>query len=76
MPKISPISYKKLVCVFEKDGFAYVRTKGDHLVYFKPNSLRPLVIPMYEHIPVFVIKNLMRTAGMTREKYFELLESC
>lgn len=76
MPKILPISYKRLVCVFEKDGFAFVRTKGDHLVYFKSGILRPIVIPMYDDVPVFIIKTLMRTAGISRERYFELLEKC
>ena len=32
-----------------------------------------LVIPKYAAIPVFIIKNNLRTAGMTRERYFELL---
>jgi hypothetical protein len=31
------------------------------------------VIPRYASIPVFIIKNNLRTAGMTRERYFELL---
>jgi len=33
------------------------------------------VIPMYRAVPVFIIKNLLRTAGMNRDRYFELLES-
>jgi hypothetical protein len=27
-------------------------------------------------VPVFVIRNNMRTAGMDRERYFELLKQC
>ncbi len=29
---------------------------------------------MYDEVPVFIIKNLLRTAGMSRERYFELFE--
>jgi len=36
--------------------------------------IRPLVITAYHEVPVFIIKNLLRTAAMTRERYFELLE--
>jgi hypothetical protein len=43
------------------------------LIYVKTGVARPLVIPAYSEIPVFIIKNLLRTAGMTRERYFELL---
>ena len=76
MPPIQPVHYKRLVCVFEKDGFSYSRTKGDHLIYTKPGTPRPLVIPMYDQVPVFIIKNLLRSAGMTRDRYFELLAQC
>ena len=75
MPKLNPVSYKQLVRVFEADGFLWARTEGDHMVYTKPGVLRPVVIPKYSAVPVFVIKNNLRTAGMSRERYFELLDS-
>ena len=59
--------------VFEAEGFSFVRQRGDHLIYTKAGVKRPLVIPAYKAVPVFIIKNLLRTAGMTRERYFELL---
>ena len=76
MPKLSPVSFKVLQCVFELDGFTHVRTEGDHLVLTKPGVLRSVVIPKYAGIPVFIIKNNLRTAGMSRERYFELLGQC
>lgn len=74
MPRLTPLSYRRLVRLFERDGWQHSRTRGDHLVYTKPGAIRALVIPMYEAVPVFVIKNLLRTAGMSRIRYFELLE--
>ena len=74
MPSLRPVSYKTLCRVFERAGFQFVRQEGDHLVYTKPGVLRPVVIPMYAAIPVFIIKNNLRTAGITRERYFDLLE--
>lgn len=74
MSKITPIHYKKLVRIFELEGFQYKRTKGDHLIYSKPGISRPIVIPKYREIPVFVIKNNLSSAGITRERYLELLK--
>jgi len=74
MHKIVPIHFRQLAIVFEKAGFIYSRTKGDHAIYIKPGISRPLVIPKYKQIPVFIIKNLLRTANISREKYFELLK--
>lgn len=75
MPSLRPVNYTTLVAVFEKDGFVFDRQAGDHRIYTKQGVKRPLVIPMYRAVPVFIIKNLLRTAGMSRERYFELLES-
>ncbi len=73
MPKLSPVSYKKLVKVFEAEGFRHVRTEGDHMAFTKAGVTRPIVIPKYAAVPVFIIKNNLRTAGMSRDRYFELL---
>jgi len=73
MPALRPVSYKVLAKVFEKDGFTFMRQHGDHLIYTKAGVTRPLVIPTYPAVPVFIVKNLLRAAGMNRERYFELL---
>jgi predicted RNA binding protein YcfA (HicA-like mRNA interferase family) len=79
MAALRPVHYSKLVAVFEKDGFLFNRQRGDHLIYTKSGVARPLVIPAYQEVPVFIIKNLLknllRSAGMSRERYLELVES-
>lgn len=50
-----------------------MRTEGDHFVYTKPGVARPVVIPDWDEVPVFIIKNNLRTAGLSREEYFALL---
>jgi hypothetical protein len=42
----------------------------------KPGARRPVVIPQYREVPEFIIKNNMRSANMSRERYFELLALC
>lgn len=73
MPKISPIPPERLKRVFEKAGFRCVRIEGDHFVYTKEGVPRPVVIPDWKEVPVFIIKNNLRTAGLTRDEYFGLL---
>ncbi|HYE70613.1 MAG TPA: type II toxin-antitoxin system HicA family toxin [Aquabacterium sp.] len=72
-PKLAPTDWKTLKKIFEADGFVYERTVGSHMSFSKPGVLRPIVIPKYDEVPVFIIKGLMRTAGMSRDRYFELL---
>jgi len=75
MPKITAIPAWKLRRILEKAGFQCVRTEGDHFVYTKQGISRPVVIPDWKELPVFIIKNNIRTAGISREEYFNLLES-
>ncbi|MCX5830451.1 MAG: type II toxin-antitoxin system HicA family toxin [Deltaproteobacteria bacterium] len=59
--------------VFERAGFTCVRIEGDHYVYTKDGIARPIVIPDWQEIPVFIIKNNLRSANISREEYFSLL---
>jgi hypothetical protein len=47
--------------------------EGDPMVFTKPGVIRPVVVPKYAAVPVFIIKNNLRTAGMSRDRYFDLL---
>ena len=52
------------------------REGSSHNVYVKKGWVRPVIIPRYSQVGVDIIKNNLRTAGMTRERYFELLAEC
>jgi len=73
--RIAPVPHQRLVKVFELDGFTVRRQKGDHLILTKPGVKRPLVIKTSpREVPVTHILTNMRTAEMSRERYFELLD--
>ena len=73
MPRITPIKWKTLECIFLKDGFDFDRQDGDHRCYVKEGVLRPVVIPTYREIDTEIIKSNMRTARITR-KIFSAIE--
>lgn len=74
MPRLTPVPASVLRRVFELAGFTCSRTEGDHFVYTKAGISRPVVIPDWNPVPVFIIKNNLRTAGLSREEYFRLLD--
>jgi predicted RNA binding protein YcfA (HicA-like mRNA interferase family) len=76
MPRITPIDWKTLECIFLKDGFTFSRQEGSHRSYTKPGCPRPIIIPTYREIDQEIIRANMRTARMSREKYFRLLNEC
>jgi len=74
MSNFKPAHYRKLIKVFKKFGWVYDRTKGDHMVFVKKGFVRPVVIPKYRNVPVFIIKNNLRTAKITVEDYLKALK--
>jgi predicted RNA binding protein YcfA (HicA-like mRNA interferase family) len=65
MPKLSPVSWKRLAKAFKSAGWTCTRIEGDHMVFTKLGAIRPVVFPRYAEVPVFIIKNSMRLANMT-----------
>jgi hypothetical protein len=53
---------------------SFARAKAITGVGEKPGVPRPVVIPEYREIALDIIRANMRTAGMSRERYLELLE--
>ncbi|MBI4166300.1 MAG: type II toxin-antitoxin system HicA family toxin [Acidobacteria bacterium] len=74
MPRISPLHWKVLEKIFLAAGFRFARQEGSHRSYVKEGVCRPVVIPTYDEVPVSIIRNNMKTAGMGRDAYFALLE--
>ena len=74
--RITPVHWTTLVKVFELYGCKYIRKKGSHHILHCPKAKRAIVIPEYNEIDVEIIKNNLKTAGISRETYFELLEKC
>jgi len=73
---IKSTDYQTQVRIFKSAGCIYVRTQGDHMIFHYPGALRPIVIPKYREVPVFIIKNNMKTIGLTVDEYINILQSC
>ena len=66
MPKFTPIEWRRLERIFLAAGFRFVRQEGSHRSYVKDGVARPVVIPAYHQVPVFVIRNNLKTAGNSK----------
>lgn len=73
-PKLTPTDWRTLKRIFEADGFKEERTTGSHIVLTKPGISRPVIIPKYSEIGLDIVQSNMRTAKMSRERYFQLLD--
>jgi predicted RNA binding protein YcfA (HicA-like mRNA interferase family) len=73
--KISPEKPGKLIRLFEKLGYVMVRQCGSHVTLAHPDNDLPISIPVHGagDIDPEIIQKLLKRAGISRDKYFELL---
>lgn len=73
MSGLNGIGWKDLEFVILRHGFTFHRQEGDHRAYVRPGALRPIIIPTYDELPIFIVRNCLRTAGITRKVCMQLL---
>jgi predicted RNA binding protein YcfA (HicA-like mRNA interferase family) len=73
MPRLTPLPWQTLEKVFLAAGFQFARQVGSHRTYTKPGVARPVVIPAYSEVPISIIWSNLRTAGLSRDEFFQIL---
>ena len=74
MPRLIPISWKEFDKFLLFLGCKFKHQKGSHRVYTRARLKRPLIVPAYGDIPIFIIRNNLRVLNMTVEEYLEILK--
>ncbi|MGH7203349.1 MAG: type II toxin-antitoxin system HicA family toxin [Candidatus Levyibacteriota bacterium] len=73
MPKLPSIKPRKLIRIFEKQGYVVDRQKGSHVILFHPTSRRRLTIPMHTRdIPNGTLLAIIKDAGLTKDEFVKL----
>jgi predicted RNA binding protein YcfA (HicA-like mRNA interferase family) len=54
-------------------GCEQKRQKGSHIVFDYPNINRPVIVQANTTLPVFVIRNNLRTLKMPPQQYLDIL---
>lgn len=74
MPRLTPLPWKRFEKFLLFVGCEFIREKGDHRIYSRPDLKRPLVVPRYSALPLFIIRNNLRILGIDPEEYLKNLE--
>ena len=74
MATLRSISWKKFDKFVRYVGCHFERKRGDHRVYQRSDLKRPVIFPEDEDVPVFIIRNNLRTLGISHNEYLAILE--
>jgi len=75
MSKVPSLNYEKVIKALQRDGWVVVRQKGSHIrlhKYTKDKKLK-LIVPAHKPIKRSTLAHILKQAGLTVEKFLELL---
>jgi predicted RNA binding protein YcfA (HicA-like mRNA interferase family) len=71
MPALPVLSGRKAVKIFENLGWQVARQRGSHIIMVKDGEIATLSIPDHKEVAKGTLRSLIRTAGITVEKFIE-----
>jgi predicted RNA binding protein YcfA (HicA-like mRNA interferase family) len=75
MGRLGSISWKEFEKFLLHVGCTFQRQKGSHRVYKRSDLKRPIIVPAYNSIPHFVIKNNLRLLDISNENFLNIFRS-
>ena len=69
MPRLTPVPWRTFDKFLLYVGCKFTRQKGDHRIYWRVGLERPIVVPTYKSLPIFIIRNNLRILNMPTEEY-------
>lgn len=57
---------KEVISLLEKNGWRFIRMRGDHRIYFKDGTRRPIVVPgsLNSDLKEGTLNSVLREAGL------------
>ncbi len=74
MGDFGKVTWKVFEAFLLSQGCTFKRIKGDHRIYVKSGLLRPLVVPHYSPLPIFIILNNLRVLGVEKKIFLNFLK--
>jgi predicted RNA binding protein YcfA (HicA-like mRNA interferase family) len=73
MAKAGRVGWKQFEKFLLKVGCEFKGQEGSHRKYKKQGLLRPIIIPCDDELPNFIILNNLRTLGIPKKVYLEII---
>lgn len=57
---------KEVIVLLEKNGWTFVRIRGDHRIYYKEGARRPIVVPgnLNDDLKDGTLNSILKEAGL------------
>jgi len=74
MPRLNPLSARKMVKILCRLGFRELRVRGSHHYFFNPVTKKTASIPIHgnEYLSIGILKEILRDIDLRVEQYEKL----
>jgi predicted RNA binding protein YcfA (HicA-like mRNA interferase family) len=72
MGKLRPVRHADLEKFVRYVGCSFKWQKGSHRIYTRAGLPRPIVIPAYDEVPIFIIRNILRALNLSVDDYLRI----
>lgn len=74
MPRLPPLSPKKVIAILEKKGFVLKKVTGSHYIFAHAETKRRVTVPFHsQDVARGTILQILKDAGISREELQDLL---
>lgn len=74
MDKVGRVDWKRFETFLLKVGCEFKGQIGSHRKYKKPGINRPVIVPADDDLPTFIILNNLRTLGIPKRVFLEMIK--
>jgi len=75
--KLPRLSGREVISILSKQGFRVARQKGSHVILVKQleTGKKGVVVPNHKEVDKGTLLEIIRQAGLTRERFLSLIKS-
>jgi len=73
MDRVGRIGWKRFEKFLLKIGCEFKSQEGSHRKYKKPGLGRPIIVPAVDDLATFIILNNLRTLGISKKVFIEMI---
>ena len=75
MPRLPPLSPKKVIAILEKKGFVLKKVTGSHYIFAHAETKRRFTVPFHssQEVARGTLLQILKDAGISREELQDLL---
>jgi predicted RNA binding protein YcfA (HicA-like mRNA interferase family) len=72
--RLRSLHWKQLEKAILHFGCEFIGQESDHRKYWRKGFTRPIILPTYKDVPKFIISQIIRQLGVTKDDFYRHID--